>query len=77
MPAEVSQSISSKSGAGVGAKAFKTSLNLSTATPIAVLVEKSVNNPSSYEPSSAAPIVPPPEPVAMSAKDTASPSEFM
>ena len=42
-----SELISSKDGAGEGASAFKTSLNLSTAVPIVVLVAKSVKRPSS------------------------------
>ena len=52
-------SISSRPGAAPGANPFKTSLNLSTATPTVVLVVKSVNKPSVYDPSSASPIFPP------------------
>ena len=50
-------------GAGSGASALSTSLNLSTAVPTFVLLLKSTNNPSAYPPpSSAAPIVPDPPP---------------
>ena len=55
-PFELLQSISSKGGAGFGAKARRISLNLSTAVPIGVDGIKSVNKPSVYKPSSGAPI---------------------
>ena len=38
--------MSSKLGAGAGARAFNTSLNLSTAVPIGVSIAKSVKRPS-------------------------------
>ena len=46
IPSVVSQSTSSRSGAGEGASALKTSLNRSTAIPVSVDGTKSVNNPS-------------------------------
>ena len=46
----------SRSGAGFGAKAFNTSLNLSIAIPRRVHSVKSVKRPSEYVPSSAIPI---------------------
>ena len=59
--------MSSSVGAGPGASAFKTSLNLSTTVPTSVVLEISANRPSVNVPSSGSPIliVPPisPEPV--------------